>query len=189
MFVPSSFECSAAPLDLPSFPTRRSSDLRADTRRRRTARPGSLQAGRYHHLHRLQGLRGGVCRVERYAVHSDHLRQHLRSEEHTSELQSLRHLVCRLLLEKKKTTASPHAAPSRCSFLLRLNAPPPPSIYPLSLHDALPISGPIPGEGVQRDLEVCKLVDTTTCIGCKACEVACVEWNDMPFTPTTFDNT
>src|SRR5262245_64226623 len=26
-----------------------------------------------------------------------------RSEEHTSELQSLRHLVCRLLLEKKKT--------------------------------------------------------------------------------------
>src|SRR5438045_8288364 len=29
------------------------------------------------------------------------LGQH-RSEEHTSELQSLRHLVCRLLLEKKK---------------------------------------------------------------------------------------
>src|SRR5262245_64066533 len=28
----------------------------------------------------------------------------LRSEEHTSELQSLRHLVCRLLLEKKKIT-------------------------------------------------------------------------------------
>src|SRR5262245_63050641 len=27
-----------------------------------------------------------------------------RSEEHTSELQSLRHLVCRLLLEKKKPT-------------------------------------------------------------------------------------
>src|SRR5437899_6605302 len=29
-----------------------------------------------------------------------------RSEEHTSELQSLRHLVCRLLLEKKKTQNS-----------------------------------------------------------------------------------
>src|SRR5690349_24125253 len=29
-----------------------------------------------------------------------------RSEEHTSELQSRRDLVCRLLLEKKKTTAS-----------------------------------------------------------------------------------
>src|SRR5262245_62220206 len=32
-----------------------------------------------------------------------YLRRRLpRSEEHTSELQSLRHLVCRLLLEKKK---------------------------------------------------------------------------------------
>src|SRR5258705_8366106 len=30
-----------------------------------------------------------------------------RSEEHTSELQSLRHLVCRLLLEKKKRRDSP----------------------------------------------------------------------------------
>src|SRR5258705_1879236 len=30
----------------------------------------------------------------------------LRSEEHTSELQSLRHLVCRLLLEKKNSTYS-----------------------------------------------------------------------------------
>src|SRR2546429_1654933 len=29
-------------------------------------------------------------------------RAHLRSEEHTSELQSRLHLVCRLLLEKKK---------------------------------------------------------------------------------------
>src|SRR5437899_8845666 len=31
-----------------------------------------------------------------------HLAYAARSEEHTSELQSLRHLVCRLLLEKKK---------------------------------------------------------------------------------------
>src|SRR5215216_8108766 len=31
-------------------------------------------------------------------------RPHERSEEHTSELQSPDHLVCRLLLEKKKTT-------------------------------------------------------------------------------------
>src|SRR2546429_7233438 len=31
-----------------------------------------------------------------------------RSEEHTSELQSRLHLVCRLLLEKKKTTHWPH---------------------------------------------------------------------------------
>src|SRR2546422_7876634 len=35
-----------------------------------------------------------------------------RSEEHTSELQSRLHLVCRLLLEKKKTTAT-HPLP-RC---------------------------------------------------------------------------
>src|SRR5258705_1825048 len=35
-----------------------------------------------------------------------------RSEEHTSELQSLRHLVCRLLLEKKQERrSSPHIDP------------------------------------------------------------------------------
>src|SRR5258705_9966167 len=32
-----------------------------------------------------------------------------RSEEHTSELQSLRHLVCRLLLEKKKKINKNHS--------------------------------------------------------------------------------
>src|SRR5215472_573011 len=83
-----------------------------------------------------------------------------RSEEHTSELQSLRHLVCRLLLEKKKQPAtwcrccggcgcrccwrqscSSRAKPSgRCppSFFF-FNDPPTPKIYTLSLHDALPI--------------------------------------------------
>src|SRR5258705_1604072 len=35
------------------------------------------------------------------------LRLTVRSEEHTSELQSLRHLVCRLLLEKKKRYHGP----------------------------------------------------------------------------------
>src|ERR1035438_919657 len=42
-----------------------------------------------------------------------------RSEEHTSELQSLRHLVCRLLLEKKKKETSGRCsegpAPARCN--------------------------------------------------------------------------
>src|SRR5262245_62578970 len=33
-----------------------------------------------------------------------------RSEEHTSELQTLRHLVCRLLLEKKKTRNPGHTS-------------------------------------------------------------------------------
>ena len=28
-------------------------------------------------------------------------------------------------------------------------------------------------------LEVAKLIDTTKCIGCKACQVACMEWNDL----------
>src|SRR2546422_8344063 len=36
-------------------------------------------------------------------------RLRLRSEEHTSELQSRLHLVCRLLLEKKKHTSDAHA--------------------------------------------------------------------------------
>src|SRR5258708_23583688 len=35
-----------------------------------------------------------------------HLEFHFRSEEHTSELQSPDHLVCRLLLEKKKKCSS-----------------------------------------------------------------------------------
>src|SRR5258705_8325544 len=36
----------------------------------------------------------------------------VRSEEHTSELQSLRHLVCRLLLEKKKEEILPNVGNS-----------------------------------------------------------------------------
>src|SRR5258705_2213074 len=39
-----------------------------------------------------------------------------RSEEHTSELQSLRHLVCRLLLEKKKQKDNRHLG-SRVGWL------------------------------------------------------------------------
>jgi formate dehydrogenase beta subunit len=49
--------------------------------------------------------------------------------------------------------------------------------------------GTVPGRDAKRELEVAKLVDVTTCIGCKACEVACVEWNDHPFRETVFDNT
>ncbi|MFQ5789324.1 MAG: formate dehydrogenase subunit beta [Acidobacteriota bacterium] len=36
---------------------------------------------------------------------------------------------------------------------------------------------------------VAKLIDTTTCIGCKACEAACQEWNDQEYTIGTFDGT
>ncbi len=49
--------------------------------------------------------------------------------------------------------------------------------------------GTVPGANASRDYDVCKLVDTTTCIGCKACEVACLEWNGYEFRETTFDNT
>src|SRR5437899_9355842 len=41
-----------------------------------------------------------------------------RSEEHTSELQSLRHLVCRLLLEKKKKTTTSHILPTRRTHIV-----------------------------------------------------------------------
>jgi formate dehydrogenase beta subunit len=36
---------------------------------------------------------------------------------------------------------------------------------------------------------VAKLIDTTLCIGCKACELACQEWNDQEFTLGVFQGT
>src|SRR5213078_2381322 len=33
--------------------------------------------------------------------------------------------------------------------------------------------------GMRQLPVVSKYIDTTTCIGCKACEVACQEWNDL----------
>src|SRR5690625_5510569 len=63
-----------------SFPTRRSSDL-----------PGS-------------GRVAGRLRAKAAATAGGRPRTAPRSEEHTSELQSRGHLVCRLLLEKKKKT-------------------------------------------------------------------------------------
>src|SRR5690625_433210 len=47
-----------------------------------------------------QSISGDVIFVEVDGLYTNHLR----SEEHTSELQSRGHLVCRLLLEKKKIT-------------------------------------------------------------------------------------
>jgi len=37
---------------------------------------------------------------------------------------------------------------------------------------------------LRRTPWVSKYIDTSTCIGCKACEVACQEWNDLPSVPT-----
>src|SRR5258708_34125312 len=39
-------------------------------------------------------------------IHQHAVESNVRSEEHTSELQSPDHLVCRLLLEKKKTSST-----------------------------------------------------------------------------------
>src|SRR3712207_7942311 len=50
-----------------------------------------------------------ICRLHRLRHHLVGLRLNdclLRSEEHTSELQSRQYLVCRLLLEKKKENTS-----------------------------------------------------------------------------------
>ena len=49
---------------------------------------------------------------------------------------------------------------------------------PLELLRVSATSSPAPG--VRLLPVVSKLVDTSTCIGCKACEVACQEWNDLP---------
>src|SRR5438309_6217497 len=81
------FSCSAAPRDLHSFPTRRSSDLCSPARgryRRNISLPACVPARASRR--RRREARAGTHR----------------SEEHTSELQSQFHLVCRLLLEKKK---------------------------------------------------------------------------------------
>src|SRR5258705_10124078 len=62
-------------------------------------RPGRLDTFRYHQIHHRRPGESTLRLDGRVSV----LRPKPRSEEHTSELQSLRHLVCRLLLEKKKT--------------------------------------------------------------------------------------
>jgi formate dehydrogenase iron-sulfur subunit len=36
-----------------------------------------------------------------------------------------------------------------------------------------------PSPSVRTTLEVAKLIDISKCIGCKACQVACMEWNDL----------
>src|SRR2546422_8514313 len=70
------------------------------------AQPGHAIRPNDHRWH--VPIRGGAEYQldQRFSAHS---RRHLpssRSEEHTSELQSRLHLVCRLLLEKKKNRYS-----------------------------------------------------------------------------------
>src|SRR2546429_4831989 len=62
----------------------------------------------------MDSLLQDVARVGTAARAQSTLKRPDRSEEHTSELQSRLHLVCRLLLEKKKKTAgSPQAESCR----------------------------------------------------------------------------
>src|SRR3712207_7354848 len=59
-------------------------------------------------LHRLAAARARDARVDRRDARAGRGRGgrvRVRSEEHTSELQSRQYLVCRLLLEKKKNNA------------------------------------------------------------------------------------
>src|SRR5262245_62664314 len=77
--------------DLHSFPTLRSSDL-ADRLRRETNDATLQNVAPFKVFDNL------------YYVGVGYVGSWLRSEEHTSEIQSLRHLVCRLLLEKKKNS-------------------------------------------------------------------------------------
>src|SRR5204862_2675155 len=103
-----SVSCYATPQDLHSFPTRRSSDLKESNLR--PDRPASVAMKRATHLETR-----GVCPVagsprissdRRLARQISPRSRTNRSEEHTSELQSRRDLVCRLLLEKKKTKSN-----------------------------------------------------------------------------------
>src|SRR2546422_3366239 len=71
------------------------------------ARRLGLQDGQCVGLFRLLRRRGGrsgqgLLQLRPRQLARDRAQQRQRSEEHTSELQSRLHLVCRLLLEKKK---------------------------------------------------------------------------------------
>src|SRR5205814_9468821 len=103
---------SAIPLHSPlahrtllSFPTRRSSDLHAEL-----AEHFKTSGFRFPTSDEWEFACGsGEPTLFRWGDHApcdryplDCGTERVRSEEHTSELQSLRHLVCRLLLEKKK---------------------------------------------------------------------------------------
>src|SRR2546422_5241638 len=82
------------------FPTRRSSDLECTRSRCERWACSRVQQG-FDGAPEAQILARALppCRQQACA------RDIRRSEEHTSELQSRLHLVCRLLLEKKKKTA------------------------------------------------------------------------------------
>src|SRR5262245_62669879 len=88
---------------LHSFPTRRSSDLPNNPFIKTLSTIPVAPGVRVNSIVAVKGegpYEDGDDGVVQYqSAHIDGVR----SEEHTSELQSLRHIVCRLLLEKKKS--------------------------------------------------------------------------------------
>src|SRR5699024_11475538 len=89
---------STPPHALHSFPTRRSSDLTVEVLDTNGALGAAIGAGigTGHFQSRAEAFKN----IDKITT----LRPDPRSEEHTSELQSRFDLVCRLLLEKKKTS-------------------------------------------------------------------------------------
>src|SRR5690606_41773238 len=95
-FFPSSYR---AHRDLHSFPTRRSSDLSPTTSSSSSCTPPTSWWATTSRS------------VARRPATSASSPNSVRSEEHTSELQSRENLVCRLLLEKKKFNTTPLELP------------------------------------------------------------------------------
>src|SRR5205085_10364715 len=100
------FSCSRPHPHLHSFPTRRSSDLDAGSadpcppfREPMNAVSHALDFGDLRRVTPIDPMFGGG---RGKPVDRHYIERFLRSEEHTSELQSQSNLVCRLLLEKKK---------------------------------------------------------------------------------------
>src|SRR5439155_11477740 len=96
------FKCYADHRDLHSFPTRRSSDLVVEGKIINYLIDHNLTATATYTIN--QDLGGTVTVGQNLNT---------RSEEHTSELQSRGHLVCRLLLEKKKRFRSTQSSSTR----------------------------------------------------------------------------
>src|SRR5437764_3451970 len=98
------------PPPLPSFPTRRSSDLRPPT-------PDVYRGARPHVSGVAPHPEGITNPPIDELLERTSSKYGLRSEEHTSELQSPMYLVCRLLLEKQKSEGHAHSAQRRLTLV------------------------------------------------------------------------
>src|SRR5687768_8714596 len=83
----------------PSYANAKAEYVRGDVRDRAVLEPLVLAADAVVHFAAAVSVGQSMYQIDRYV---DVNTRGTRSEEHTSELQSRLHLVCRLLLEKKK---------------------------------------------------------------------------------------